>query len=206
MKSIVHLSYCILFASIMCGLQGCVSVRHDRFVRTDDGLRSENAEIYVIASGNREKLRNNPFVVWTREAAPYTISVYVYVFDPVYDGMSVSSANVWVDSKEITILNTEDCFAHTVGEVIPFEKSYDFRVQERHPNAPIYVGYCRFVVDDKLPYKKETNIEVRATVVLWSGGEQQESFVVSSKIKTILETKLKYAPISVMTVTCDGAK
>ena len=183
MKSIVNLSYCILVISIMCGIQGCVSVRHDRFVRTDDGLRSENAEIYVLVDGNREKLRNNPFSVWTREVEPYTVLVYAYVFDPKYDGMSVSSVNVWVDNRELTSLNTKSSFAHTVGEIIAFEKSQDLRVQERHANAQIYSAYCRFLVNEKLPYEKENNIQVGATVVMWSVGEQKESFKVTSQVE-----------------------
>jgi hypothetical protein len=146
-------------------------------------LRSESAEIYVVVSGKREKLRNNPFVVWTRETAPYNMSIYVYVFDPKYDGMSVSSVNVWVDDREITSLKSEYSVAHTVGGITAFEKYCSSSIQERHANAPAYISHRSFTVDEKLPYETDRNIKVGATVVLWSGGEQKESFEVTSRIE-----------------------
>jgi hypothetical protein len=152
---------CAALAGVVISVTGCMTVREDKFATTAHPSDLKDARVFVGITGKRQRIRNNPFFVRTKEINPYTIFIQVYVFDEKYQTVTIESPTYRVDHTMSIPL------ADRRSQAVPFEKAYDgYKFKDEYPGVTPRQAMCMLTLDTLLSYETNTSVEVSAVVVL----------------------------------------
>lgn len=148
----------LLLSVVGVTTSGCMTVREDSFAPSATNLELQNAKASVHITGERESLRRNPFLVWTREVAPYRISLYIDVFDDQYSGVAFQTVTLHANAGATIPLSGRQ----QQGVFIPFEVD---KFPSGNPGTVARCARFAFTTDAPIPYDTSRTVTLSADLM-----------------------------------------